>query len=240
MHYENTMIKNPLSTIVIVKQSQICSEYVQEKTKVCLKLWKVILLGSSSMMNKNKPLHLINNKPMYLNKKQKWTLQNVEPHSNIMEVESQTKLEWLCNKKVMKSNFEATLDGLVGDGQSIIMEFQDWTGFGPTYDFNELRNALCGEAKLCFNADELYLYGLAYIGRESKKIWISRKIELVGIEFQRHPNSLEKLLDFDKDASSFYFQQSLSINAINKETQSIDRKLIYSGKFQQSMQKSMN
>ena len=31
---------------------------------------------------------------------------NVEPHSNIMEVESQTKLEWLCNKKVMMSNFE--------------------------------------------------------------------------------------------------------------------------------------
>ena len=54
---------------------------------------------------------------------------NVEPHSNIMEVESQTKLEWLCNKKVMMSNFETTLDGLVGDGQSIIMEFVDlWIG----------------------------------------------------------------------------------------------------------------
>ena len=124
------------------------------------------------------------------------------------------------------SNFETTLDGLVGDGQSIIMEFVDWTSSGPTYDFNELRNlnALCGEAKMCFNADDLYLYGLAYTGRESKKIWISRTIELVGIEFQRHPDSLDKLLDFDKDASTFYFQQSLSINAINKETQSIDRK----------------
>ena len=31
-------------------------------------------------------------------------------------------------------------------------------------------------------------------------------------------------MDFDKDASTFFFQQSLSINAINKETQSIDRK----------------
>ena len=124
----------------------------------------------------------------------------------------------------MTSNFEATLDGLVGDGQSIIMEFVDWTSSGPTYDFNELRNALCGEAKLCFNADDLYLYGLAYTGKESKKNWISRTIELVGIEFQRHPDSLDNLLDFDKDASTFYFQQSLSINAINKETQSIDRK----------------
>ena len=52
---------------------------------------------------------------------------NVEPQPNVMEVASQTKLEWLCNKKVMTSNFEATLDGLVGDGQSIIMEFVDWT-----------------------------------------------------------------------------------------------------------------
>ena len=46
----------------------------------------------------------------------------------------------------MTSNFEATLDGLVGDGQSIIMEFVDWTSSGPTDDFNELQNALCGEA----------------------------------------------------------------------------------------------
>ena len=36
---------------------------------------------------------------------------NVEPQPNVMEVASQTKLEWLCNKKVMTSNFEATLDG---------------------------------------------------------------------------------------------------------------------------------
>ena len=149
---------------------------------------------------------------------------NVEPQPAVMEVASQNKLEWLCNKKVMTSNFEATLDGLVGDGQSIIMEFVDWTSSGPTYDFNDLQNALCGEAKLCFNADDLYLYGLAYTARESKKMWISRTIDLVEIEFQRHPDNLDNLLDFDKDASTFYFQQSLSINAINKETQSIDRK----------------
>ena len=124
----------------------------------------------------------------------------------------------------MMSDFEATLDGLVGDGQSIIQEFVDWESSGPTYDFNELRNALCGEAKLCFNADHMYLFGLAYTGRDSKKIWTSRTIEPVGIENQKHPDSLDKLLDFDKNAVAFYFQQSLSINAINKETQSIDRK----------------
>ena len=77
---------------------------------------------------------------------------------------------------------------------------------------------------MCFNADDVYLNGLAYTEKESKKLWISTTVELVGIEFQRHPDSLDNLLDFDKDASTFYFQQSLSINAINKETQSIDRK----------------
>ena len=33
-----------------------------------------------------------------------------------------------------------------------------------------------------------------------------------------------KVADKGRDASTFYFQQSLSINVINKETQSIDRK----------------
>ena len=42
-----------------------------------------------------------------------------------MEVESQSKFGWLVNKKVMMSNFEATLDGLVGDCQSIIQKFVD-------------------------------------------------------------------------------------------------------------------
>ena len=101
------------------------------------------------------------------------------------------------------SNFEATFDGLVGDSQSIIQEFVDWVSACPTYDFNDLRNALCGEAKFCFNADHMYLFGLAYIGCDSKKIWTSRTIELVGIEYQKHPKDLDSLLDFDKNASAF-------------------------------------
>ena len=67
------------------------------------------------------------------------------------------------------SDFERTLDGLVGDGLSIIKEFVGWESSGPTYSFNDLRNALCREAKLCFNADHIYLFGLAYTGRDSKK-----------------------------------------------------------------------
>ena len=49
-----------------------------------------------------------------------------------MEVESQSKSEWLCNRKLRTSQFEATLDGLVGDGQSIITEFVAWESSGPT------------------------------------------------------------------------------------------------------------
>ena len=103
-----------------------------------------------------------------------------EPQHKSMEVESQSKIEWLCNKKMLISDFEATFDGLVGDGQSIISEFVDWESSGSTYTFNELRNALCGEAKFCFNADHMYLFGLAYTGRDSNKIWITRTIELEG------------------------------------------------------------
>ena len=113
---------------------------------------------------------------------------------------------------------------MVGDGQSIIQEFVDWESSGPTYSFNELRNALCGEAKLCFNVNHMYLFGLAYTRRDSQKIWTSRTIELIGIEFQRNPNNVDSLLEFDKNAEALYFQKSLNVNAINTETRSIDRK----------------
>ena len=78
---------------------------------------------------------------------------NYEPQPKSMDVESQSKIEWLCNKKLWVSDFELTLYGLVGDGQSIIKEFVDWESSGPTYNFNKLRDVLCGETKLCFNAD---------------------------------------------------------------------------------------
>ena len=81
-----------------------------------------------------------------------------------------------------------------------------------------IRNALSGEAKFCFNADHMYLFGLAYTVRDSKKNWTTRTIELEGIEFQRHPKNIDSLLEFDTNAEAFYFQKSLNIDANNNET----------------------
>ena len=106
----------------------------------------------------------------------------------------------------------------------IINEFVYWESSGPTFSFNELRDALCGEAKFRFDADHVYLFGLAYTGRDSKKLWTSRTIALEGIEYQRHPNKMEALLNIDINAKPFYFQQALNIDAINNETKCIDRK----------------
>ena len=106
----------------------------------------------------------------------------------------------------------------LGGGISIISEFVDWESSGPTYNFNELRDVLCGEAKLCFHADHIYLFGLAYTERDSKKMWATRTIEVEGIEFQRHPKDLDSLLKFDANAEAFYFKKSLNIDAINNET----------------------
>ena len=141
-----------------------------------------------------------------------------------MEDESQSRSEWLCNRKILTSQFEATLDSLEGDGQSIINEFVDWESSGPTFSFNEQRDALCGEAKFRFDADHMYLFGLAYTGRDSKKLWTSRTIALEGIEYQRHPDKMEALLNIDINTTPFYFQQALNIDAINNETKCIDRK----------------
>ena len=111
----------------------------------------------------------------------------IEPiQPNPMELESQTKCEWLCSRKLLMSQFEATLDGLKGDGQSIIDEFVDWENAGPTFSFNELRDALCGEAKYLFDANHMYFFGHACTGRDSKRTWTSRTIELNGIEYQKH------------------------------------------------------
>ena len=97
-------------------------------------------------------------------------LSTTKPPKILIFLVVQQKIEWLCNKKMWVSDLELALDGLVGDCLSIIKEFVDWESSGPTYSFNELRKALCGEAKLCFNADHIYLFGLAYTGRDSKKI----------------------------------------------------------------------
>ena len=51
---------------------------------------------------------------------------NETTQPKFMEVESQSKSEWLCNRKLLTSQFEATLDGLAGDGSRIINEFVDW------------------------------------------------------------------------------------------------------------------
>ena len=131
---------------------------------------------------------------------------NQEPQPKLMEMESQPNSELLCNKKMWMSDFELTLDGLVGDGTSIIPEFVDWESSGPTYRFNELRDVLCGEAKMCFDQECLIFFGLVYTGRESKKIWITRTIELEGIDFQKHPYDVETLLNFDANAVIFNFE----------------------------------
>ena len=60
--------------------------------------------------------------------------------TNPMELESQTKCEWLCSRNLLICQFEATLDSLTGDGQSIFNEFIDWESAGPTVRFNELRD----------------------------------------------------------------------------------------------------
>jgi hypothetical protein len=68
------------------------------------------------------------------------------------------------------------------------------------------------------------LFGIAYTGRDSKKLWTSRTIELEGIEFQRHPENFDDLLKTDFSTELFNFQKSLNMDAMNNEIICIDRK----------------
>ena len=97
---------------------------------------------------------------------------HVTPQPKFMEVETHSKVECLCNRKLLVSDFERAFDALVGYGQSIVTEFVDCESSGPTYTFNELRDNLCGEAKLYFNANHICLFGLAYnYGPPEKMNW---------------------------------------------------------------------
>ena len=122
----------------------------------------------------------------------------VAPQLSMMEVDVQSRLDWLLNKNAVMSKFERTLDGLISDGQNLLAEFVDWQASGPTYSYNDLRNELCGDAKFKFDASKVSLFGLVYTCKESKKDWISRTTELTNIEYRRHPKKLEELLDIDE------------------------------------------
>ena len=108
-------------------------------------------------------------------------------------------------QKLLISKFEATMDNLTGDGSGVFNEFVDWESAGSTFDFNELRDTLCGKAKYNSNANKMFLFGLTYTGRDSKKIWISRTIALEGIKYQRQPDNIEALLNIDIKSAPFYF-----------------------------------
>ena len=43
-----------------------------------------------------------------------------------MEVEEQSRMDRLCNFKLLKTNFDAIFDGLETDGRYIANEFSDW------------------------------------------------------------------------------------------------------------------
>ena len=70
------------------------------------------------------------------------------------------------------------------------------------------------------------MFGLAYTGRDWKKLWTTRKIELEEVEYQTHPTRLDALEEIDITAETFYFQRSLNIDTINNESKCIDRKAL--------------
>ena len=149
----------------------------------------------------------------------------VIPQQADMDIEAQSKMDLLLKKKCFTTSFEDTFDALQGEGQQLLNEFVDWPFAGEVYSYNDLKNELCGDAKFKFDPDRVALSGLVWTCTDSKKAWISRTIDLVDVEFQRHPKTLDALFEIDMDYFEvFDFQRSMTINAINHETLAIDRK----------------
>ena len=71
----------------------------------------------------------------------------------------------------------------------------------------------------------IFLYGLFYTCKESKKDWITRTIKLKDVDFSKHPTDLKELLTIDNESQDvFNFQRSKSVETINKDTKALDRK----------------
>ena len=104
-----------------------------------------------------------------------------------MEVEAQSKIDLLLNKKAFTTSFENTLDTLQGDGQQLLNEFVDWPVAGDVYSYSELKNELCGDAKFKFDPARIWPSGLVWSYTDSKKAWTSRTMDLEAVDFQRHP-----------------------------------------------------
>ena len=60
-----------------------------------------------------------------------------------MEVEEQSRMDRLCNFKLLKTNFDAIFDGLETDGRNIADEFVDWESAGPLCTASMNSEMLC-------------------------------------------------------------------------------------------------
>ena len=70
----------------------------------------------------------------------------------------------------------------------------DWEYSSPTYIFNELRDQLCRDAKFGFDVNNIYLFGTRFTCKEFKRDWITRTIDLEGIDFVKHLKNVKELL----------------------------------------------
>ena len=117
--------------------------------------------------------------PNEMNTAQFDTVAAIAPQPSTMKVDIQSRLDWLLSKELVTSEFEKTLDRLVGDGQNTLAEFMDWRSSGATYTFNELRNELCSDVILNFDASKVFLFGLFYSCKNPKRNGLSGTVILM-------------------------------------------------------------
>ena len=64
-----------------------------------------------------------------------------------MEMDTESRMDWLLRKQLLIFDFKTTFDGLVVDSLNILAEFVDCESSDPTCTFNQVRDQLSGDAK---------------------------------------------------------------------------------------------
>ena len=74
--------------------------------------------------------------------------------------------------------------------------------------FNNLRDQLCRDVKFSFDGKNIYLHVIWFTCKETKIYWITRTINLEGIDFARQPTCL---------GEQYLLMQTLLVSLISKE-----------------------
>ena len=75
--------------------------------------------------------------------------------------------------------------------------------------------------KVQFDVKNIYLHGIWFTCKESKREWITWTTDLEGMDYARHPKSLEELLTGKERKAHLFLEIPIIVEKVNELMQSL-------------------